>query len=725
MGEQTVLVAGEGDTEALSRALDGRAATPLASVTSLEGLFDALCYDTVGTLVVSGPVEGAPGMAVVRGLRGLYPDLPVVVLDGRTERHDTVDPDGQTSDERDDESNGEPDDEFENVTVVDAAELADERVVAAVLEALSAGSPGPAGRSPSPLETLAMSMFDSFPDHLYAKDESARHVVTSNATVQTSDVLGRTDEALDDSPDEHTRRSVDDDRYVIAKGKPLVEREEYTDAGDQHALTSKLPWYGPDGSVTGLVGVTRDITSRKNQERTLRQQNERLAKIAIVAAHELRNELQVAAGRFDLATEDPEHAAVVADALTQLESITDDVVRLANAETEDRDEETVWLSTPAREVWEALPTDEARLEVTNDRLVVADPRALRLFFEILLSIALEHGGKDVTVTLTGSEDGFSVADDGAGIDLDPPERVFDVGFEIGGGDVGIGLYVARRIAADHGWSLEATNREEGGSQIRRLGRYRPASRRGVKTGQFVRFEPGPPGSRASVTLQLERLVAVEDVDLGVAAGRFHLADEVVDLDLDGRERVVVHRERVVDVEPVDGDGPLPGPHREVVADRDRRRVGLEERADDVAHLGHQAGVARVVERRALGVADLGGDRIRDDIARGRARRVFVVGADTVGVVRPMHRHVRIAEFDRPAHVESDGVFGAVLVFDVGGEFRDARDGRRVDERADVGDVVAVSVCQQDVIRVEVGGVDLGERVVEKRVDEQIGTVDGN
>jgi len=54
-------------------------------------------------------------------------------------------------------------------------------------------------------------------------------------------------------------------------------------------------------------------------------------------------------------------------------------------------------------------------------------------------------------------------------------------------------------------------------------------------------------------LQFERLVAVENVDLGVAAGAFHLADEVLRVQLDGRERVVVLGKRVVDVEPVDGD----------------------------------------------------------------------------------------------------------------------------------------------------------------------------
>jgi|GEM_PF-649885 len=465
MGEQTVLVVGDEEhAGTLTAALDGQAA--VRSVETVVELFDELCYETVSALVVAGPVEGAAPWDVVRGVRGFYPGLPVVVVvDGNAGTGD--EPVGE-GDEPVGEGNRDltgDDGDAEPVAVVEADALTDERVVDAVREALAVEDVGAAGRPPSRLETLAMSLFDEFPDHFYAKDASARHLLTSDAAIQTPSVIGQTDEVLEAAVDEHPHKSVDDDRYVITRGESVIEREEYTDGEDHHALTSKVPWYGPDGSVVGLVGVTRDISGRKSQERTLRQQNERLAKIAIVAAHELRNELQVAAGRFDLATEDPEHAEVVADSLAQLETITDDVVRLANAETDEADERAVWLSTPAREVWETLPTSKARLDVADDRLVVADPRALRLFFEILLSNAIQHGGSDVTATVGTTDDGFYVADDGVGIELDPPERVFDVGFELSGGGVGIGLYVARRIAADHGWSLDAGNRPEGGARF--------------------------------------------------------------------------------------------------------------------------------------------------------------------------------------------------------------------------------------------------------------------
>jgi signal transduction histidine kinase len=452
MAQHRVLVVADEDAAAeFGRGFDESDVTVRAT-TDVREVFDALCYETVDALVVPDGIGDVSACELLRGVRAVYPTVPTVVVgDGAQERARSIEAtDGGAGDG--------------TTRVVESASLSDGRVGEAVADTLSEDG-GAAARPPSRLETLAMSMFDGFPDHLYAKDRGARHVLTSDRTVDTADVVGLTDEAIDDLSAENAPKTISDDEYVIGKGEPLLEREEYTDGYEEYALTSKVPWVGPDGEVLGLVGITRDITDRKDRERQLRQRNERLAKIAIVAAHELRNELQVASGRLDLVTEDPSHLPVVDRALENLDRIVDDVVTLADAESGATETETTWLSTPAREVWESLPTEAAALEVLEDRLVTADPRSMRLLFEILLSNALEHAGEDVTVTLGATDDGFYVADDGDGIELDPPERVFDVGFELEGEDVGIGLFVARRIANDHGWSLDATNREGGGARF--------------------------------------------------------------------------------------------------------------------------------------------------------------------------------------------------------------------------------------------------------------------
>ena len=428
----------------------GLAADVLGAATT-DAVFEALCYDAVSCLVVPADAGSVDGRNAARGVAALYPGLPIVVAGG----------------EAPDEADG-------HVVHVDAATVTAPAVVDAVADALAGGVESAAAREPSRAETLLMSVVDGFPMHLYAKDSEARHALATGATVDLNDVIGRTDLAFSDGPVDQHRRSHRDDRSVIETGEPVIETEEYT-AGDddEYAVTSKVPWYGADGEVVGLAGITQDISERKRRQKVLRRQNERLAKVALVAAHELRNELQVASGRLETLPDDLDGVDAVQRSHARLASIVDDVVALASQEHVETDERTVWLSTLAREVWEDFDAPDAELVVRGDARIRAQPESLRILFEILLSNALDHGGRDVTVTLGDSEDGFYVADDGRGIDVDPPDRVFDAGFAGSEEGDGFGLYVAQRIAADHGWELHAENGPDGGARFVVSGVERP------------------------------------------------------------------------------------------------------------------------------------------------------------------------------------------------------------------------------------------------------------
>ena len=163
----------------------------------------------------------------------------------------------------------------------------------------------------------------------------------------------------------------------------------------------------------------------------------------------------------------------------------------------------------------------------------------------------------------------------------------------------------------------------------------------------------------------------------------------------------------------------------MVADGDGHVVGFEVRADDIAHLGHQAGVAGVVERLRLLVGHLRRFRVGDDVARGHPGVVLVAGVEAVRVVGAVHRHERVAALDGAAEVHPDAVVEAHLLADEADDFGRA-DERRVGELARVGDVVGVPVRQEDVVgRVEVRGFERRVGVVEERVDEQRRVADGD
>jgi signal transduction histidine kinase len=304
-------------------------------------------------------------------------------------------------------------------------------------------------------------MFDQFPVHLYAKDEDARHLMVSRHNKAPTDLVGITDLDYDELPKEHREAAFRDEMRVIENEEPQLDIEEFTDYIDSHTLTSKVPWYGPDGDVVGLVGHTQEITERKQREHAARRQHELLVKVALAAAYELRNELQVASGRLEFVEEDSEQYEVVDRSHRRLASIIDTVVELATEERAPNEPKKLWLSTLGREVWTTLDTDDATLQVEGDALLLADPEAVTLLVQILLSNAVEHTDPGVSVSIGGTPDGFFVADDGEGIAVHPPSRAFDAGVTTHENGTGFGLYVARSIAADNDWTLSLTETDSG------------------------------------------------------------------------------------------------------------------------------------------------------------------------------------------------------------------------------------------------------------------------
>ncbi|MFB6141379.1 MAG: ATP-binding protein [Halosimplex sp.] len=432
-------------------------------------LFDELCRSTVHCVVLPADVRGTPAVKIARGVTAMYPDLPVV-LSGVPAR---VVP------------------EDLEVTVVEAANPDDPAVADAVRTVLSEGTDSHAARPPSRTETLFLSMFDGFPVHLYAKDEAGRHVLTSRHSDEPTHLTGLTDLEYVALPLEHRKAAYRDDMRVVEDEEEILAVEEYTDYVDSHTLTSKVPWYDADGDVVGLVGLTRDITERKQRESATRRQQELLVKLAVLSAHEFRNELQVALGRLELVEDDPSQIEVIRDSHERLIDIVDKVVELASHERGARREKTVWLSTLAREVWDTLGTDEATLSIERDARAVVDPESLSLFLQLLFDNAVQHAGPAVSVAVGATDDGFYVADDGPGIDADPPDRVFDAGYSTDPDSTGFGLFVARSIAHEHNWSLSISESDEGGSDERGESEARESD--------------GSPGARFDVSgLSLER-----------------------------------------------------------------------------------------------------------------------------------------------------------------------------------------------------------------------------
>jgi methyl-accepting chemotaxis protein len=123
---------------------------------------------------------------------------------------------------------------------------------------------------------MLRTLVDNLPDLIYVKDVNGRFLLANVAVARImgarlpSDLLGKND--FDFHPKELATLYHEDEQAVIRSGKPLLAREEECrhPAGNLVLLeTTKIPLRDAAGTVTGLVGIGRDVTQRVSEARAL------------------------------------------------------------------------------------------------------------------------------------------------------------------------------------------------------------------------------------------------------------------------------------------------------------------------------------------------------------------------------------------------------------------------------------------------------------------------
>lgn len=126
---------------------------------------------------------------------------------------------------------------------------------------------------------LLQSLMDYSPDYIFFKDRKSRFIKTSKAHAQRllgladpQEAAGKTD--FDLFPGQDAQRFYDEEQQIMTSGQPVLGREwplSSPGAGGQTAWVSehKLPLLDEMGQVVGLVGISRDITERKQIEEAL------------------------------------------------------------------------------------------------------------------------------------------------------------------------------------------------------------------------------------------------------------------------------------------------------------------------------------------------------------------------------------------------------------------------------------------------------------------------
>jgi len=217
-------------------------------------------------------------------------------------------------------------------------------------------------------------------------------------------------------------------------------------------------------------GYFRDITDRKERERELKRQNDRLDDLVTVVSHDLRNPLRTLSASLALIeTDDEESLERCHRTIERMEQLIDDLVNLAQHGETESEPTPVHLATLATECARTTGVADANLSITTDATIIADESRLRHLFENLFGNAVTHAGAAVSLTVGRLDDGFYVADDGSGIPETERERVFRVGYSTSDEGTGFGLNIVKQVAKAHGWDIGVTEGAEGGARFELTG----------------------------------------------------------------------------------------------------------------------------------------------------------------------------------------------------------------------------------------------------------------
>lgn len=227
------------------------------------------------------------------------------------------------------------------------------------------------------------------------------------------------------------------------------------------------------------LSVLRDITDRKQQEKELREERERMEFLNQVLRHEVLNATNIILGeaeqaRVELTAADNDRLQAITSRAEHISSIIDRVKNVIQVFKDEENQHPVNLSQKLRMLVDETQTayPDAIVSVDGeipDQLQVSASALLITTFENLLGNAIQHNDKgQPCVSLSVEADDktvlIQVADNGPGISDDRKQEIFGKGERgIKNPGSGFGLYFAETVIDNYGGELWVEDNEPDGA----------------------------------------------------------------------------------------------------------------------------------------------------------------------------------------------------------------------------------------------------------------------
>lgn len=327
---------------------------------------------------------------------------------------------------------------------------------------------------------LLRSIINSIPDLIFYKNTDSVYLGCNKAFEQFAgrpeqEQVGKTDfDFFDREVAEFFRQK---DCEMLASGQAR-SNEEWITYPDGHRVlldTLKTPFWGPDGTQLGLVGISRDITERKEKEQLIEAKNAELERFIYTVSHDLKSPLvtissflgylesDIKSGNEAIIQQDIVYIRTAADKMGQLLSELLELSRVGRV-----------VANPVKVafqdvVHEVLQLVAGHLSARGVRVTVADSPVMlngdrsRLveIWQNLVENAVKYMGDqsapriDIGVEGQGETALFFVRDNGLGIDSRHSEKVFGLFEKLDhqSEGTGLGLALVKRIVEMYGGSI--------------------------------------------------------------------------------------------------------------------------------------------------------------------------------------------------------------------------------------------------------------------------------